>query len=479
MINKLFRENKRALKWIGLAFLIKIPIFIFFAVQFNQHWPQDRIINNIFIESGDTYGYYDPLENLAQGKGYTTICRMPGLAPIYFCLRLLFNQIWAKSFIILLQFIISTISIYVLARISKMLFKTELAFRITFFLYAFSTFVSIWDHFGYADSFATSFLIFSVYLLLKFKETGKMIQLLLAGIFIAWSVFHRPVHGYLVPLLSLLYLFDHRILKQSVKKIFVFSFPLAFFLFVWTFKNFRDTKTIVVLQGPMHTCFPGISEDLLAINKIIIAWGGDIQPWAKSSAGQWFFECKSIAKPIELLEKDDLPSNFTLDSLHNIKSAYTKIHSDSIPFEEKKILTSYVIRSANLFEESYKKEKPFRYYVLNKLRLMKLLVFRERLDNLPFPKLTDMSVYHKIIKGGYFILLLFINFFGLIGCFLVLHKKIHLAWLPITFILLLGVVFGYAEQRYLVPVYPFLLIFTAYLLGTIISRFKKSNEAPD
>ena len=76
----------------------------------------------------------------------------------------------------------------------------------------------------------------------------------------------------------------------------------------------------------------------------------------------------------------------------------------------------------------------------------------------------SLNILHKIIKGGYFILLLFVNIFGFVGCFVALSKKIFLPMIPLAFIFTLTIIFGYVEQRYLVPAYSFLIIFTAFIL---------------
>jgi hypothetical protein len=464
------QKKNNAAKWIGIAFLIKIPLFVFFAVQFRHHWPAEKIINGLFVESGDTSGYYDPAENFVQGLGYSSHCRMPGILPIYAMLRLFLDIAWTKTLIIILQFLLSTVSVYVLARISKMLFNSDLVFKIVFYLYAVSSFVSIWDHVGYADSFATTFLIYALYLLLKFRENKKTSLLLASGFFLAWSVFFRPVHGFLVPLLALIYLLDRNNLAASLKNFIIYALPLGFFLTVWTIKNYRETKTIIVLQGTMHKCFPGITEELTAVNKLIMAWGGDIQPWAKASAGEWFFDIHQHNSGTELVEKDQTTSAYTYDSLVNLRNIYYRLQTATLTAEEKNELKNYIIAKGELYAASYQTEKPVRYYFLNRLRLIKLLVFRPRLDNLPFPKLSEMAFYHKMIKGGYFILLLLVSALGIIGSLTALRKKVLLAIVPLIFIILLAALLRYAEQRYLVPVYPFLLIFTAYLISVIAMR---------
>lgn len=464
MVNAFFSKHRLALKWIGIAFAIKIPLFIFFATQFYDNWPAEKIINGVFIESGDTSGYYDPAEDFSNGLGYTSYCRMPGLLPIYFLLRLLFSAVWTKTLIIFLQFIASTTSVYVLALIAQMVSGKESVFRLTFFVYALSSFVSIWDHFGYSDSFSASFLIFSVYFLLVYRQNKHNSHLFLSGFFLAWSIFFRPVHGVFIPALALIYLCDLKQILPSIKRMTIFGLPLLISLSAWTFYNYREHHRLVVLQGPFTECFSSITKEIASIRELITAWGGDIQPWAKGSAAQWFFDPKSINTNMELREKNEITSVYNMDSLMLLRKAYFDFRSDSTPTAQKPILEQYIAQRSALYVRSYKKEKPFRYYFTNKLRLLKSLLVAERLDNLPFPKLSAMKFYHKALKAGYYLLLLFINIVGGSACLLALRKKNYLALAPLSMIFLLAVILNTVEQRYLVPVYPFLLIYAMVLV---------------
>jgi uncharacterized membrane protein YgdD (TMEM256/DUF423 family) len=58
-------------------------------------------------------------------------------------------------------------------------------------------------------------------------------------------------------------------------------------------------------------------------------------------------------------------------------------------------------------------------------------------------------------------------------------KAAKLLIFPIFHILVLGAILGYAEQRYLTPAYPFLVVGTAIFLGSILdflSRRKQVSE---
>jgi hypothetical protein len=478
MIRDFINNHQFALKWLGIAFLIKLGLFVYFAINFYKNTPADLVSNFIFIYSGDTTGYYEPMDSFVNGTGYDSFCRMPGMLPIYYVLRLIFSAMWAKTWMIVLQFVTSTVSVYVLALIAKTVFKKDRVFYITFFLYAFSSFVSIWDHKGYADSFSTSFLIYSFYFLLISKSRRQNSNLLISSLFITWAVFIRPIVGIAIPLFVLFYLFDLKNLKQTFKTCFLFSLPIVFFLFLWAQRNYAQTGKIILLQGPLSECFPGLTPELLSIRDLVVSWGGDTQPWAKGSDGEWFFQKKTAAAEPE--SKGIYTAAYNLDSLIKLREIFLLTFKDSLPPAQKLDYKNYVNNKTKIYVESYRQEHAFKYYFLNKFVLVKRFVFPSRLDGLPFPKLSEMSLLQKMIKGGYLILLLLVSVFGLLGSFIAFYRKSFLPVIPLAFILILSVGMGYVEQRYFVPVYSFFVILSAVTVdwATTFSRNRRSQSKP-
>jgi hypothetical protein len=459
------------LKWIALAFLIKLPMFLFFIFQFRQNWPEDRLIHGIFVVAGDTHGYYSPAENAVSGPGYDSVCRMPGLLPIYFLLRFFLNVGFSKVLIVFLQFLCSTLSVYLLARIAKILFRNDAAFIVTFFAYAFSSFVSLWDHFGYSDSFAVSFLIYSVFAASRYLEDKKYRWLIAAGVFITWSVFFRPVHGVFIPVLCLFLFNIAGNLPAFLKRSFIFCLPAIIAIGCWTLFNFNRTGKVIILQAPLEQCYSNIPPEMTSIRNLIIAWGGDILSWNKNSAGQWFFDPKSLSKKEGLKEKNETASGYNLDSLVRLRAAYHAFRSDSISVDSKKKLSTYIHTKSKEYLESYRSEKPVKFYFINRLRLLKTFMFPARLDYLPFPEYQKMKWYHVAIKVSYLLLFYLVNLLGLIGLFLTLRRKMIIGLLPASLIVTLGAFMGYTELRYYAPVYPFMLLLASYAVVFISGKF--------
>jgi hypothetical protein len=471
-VGAFIERHRFGIKWISIALLIKSVLFVFFASCFYKYWPK-HWVDGIFNASGDTSVYYGAVESFSNGKGYDTYCRMPGLLPIYYPIRLFFDVSFTKQIIIILQFLASSVSVYVLAKTAKLIFNSHRIFLITFFLYAFSSFVSIWDHVGYADSFGTSFLIYSIYLLVLYKIKPDWKLVLFSGCFMIWSVFFRPVHGVIIPFAVFIFLLKRGDLVGFFKMSFLFAVPIVLFLGIWTYSNYSKHKKVIVLQGDLSDCFSGLTQDLLSIRDLIVAWGGDSQPWAKNSEGEWFFGTNKD-KQAEPSGKGIYTSAYNLDSLITLRNAYSIVHNDSTPQYIKDSIRPGIVSACERYIASYKKEHFFNYYFLNKLKLLKKFLIPNRLDDLPLPSSDKMNFIQKAVKGGYFLLLIFINVFGLIGSLTILKRKIYFPLVPFVLLFTLCIGMGLIEQRYLVPVYGFFVITTSYLLDNIIGRIRKN-----
>jgi hypothetical protein len=469
MINSFYHRHAFAFKWVSIALLIKSILFVFFAISFHENWPKN-LTDGLFNASGDTLLYYDAVESFSNGNGYNTFCRMPGLLPIYYPIRLFFEVSYTKSIIILLQFMMGVVSVYLLAKTAKLIFKNHNFFLITFYVYAFSSYVSIWDHYGLSDSFATSFLIFSSYFLTKYKLNASYNTLLLSGFFMAWSIFFRPIHGVLVPVILLFFIFDFKHLALSFKHFSLFLLPLAMSIGIWGTSNWVKYRRLILLQGPFTECFGFLSEEHLAVRKLIIAWGGDYQPWSKNSEAEWFFTNKRDYKTTAPTTSDIYTSQYNLDSLRHLKMLYMEVNSDTTiqNIRNKKLLFS----ACDRYLQSYKAERKINYLFLNHFKTAKQLMLPRRIDDLPFPSFAEMTFFHKIAKISYYLLLLFINIFGLIGCLFAFFKGYKLWIFPVTLFITIGFILGFVEQRYLVPAYPYFVIFSAIIIERIYSKIR-------
>ncbi|MFN6040061.1 MAG: glycosyltransferase family 39 protein [Bacteroidota bacterium] len=411
------------------------------------------------------------------GQSYSSACRMPGLLPIYSFFRLFFSVDITRILVIFAQFLCGIISVRCLALIARQLFNSNI-YSLVLIVYSLSSFVSIWDHYGLSDSFSVSFLIFSVYFLIKFIYSQVNLNLILSGLFIAWSVFFRPVVIIIMPLyLIVLYRgVSYKLLFQYVKQAVILCSILFLFLLVWVFYNYKRTQRFIPLQDTMENCFSSYPLHFQKITDLVIGWGGDYQKWHSGGEMHWFLNKNIDVKKSNPFSSNIYTSVYNYDSIVKLRQAYFLSVSQGIDSKLKKYYIDYVTENATLYKSVYEKEHPLNFYIFNRLRLIVNFCFPLHLENLPFPKRTDMSFIQFCVKGFYFLLFLAISFFGVLSVFFVIkenNRKIILVYgIPIMFIFILAGYLGYIESRYFVPVYPFFFLFYCFTLIKIFVKIK-------
>lgn len=477
MPDSFFKKYFFAIKWFGIAVSIKLLLFILFAANFIQNWPANWIVNHIFIVSGDTSGYYAPVESFVNGGGYSSYCRMPGLLPIYGPFYFLFGANWGKTCVIILQFLTSAFSVYVLSKAASLLFKNKRIFYITFFLYVFSSFVSIWDHYGYSDSFSTSFLIFSFFLFVRYLENGKNNFIVFSGIFLTWSLFFRPINGLIFAcFVFILFVTFFRDFKHFAKATTLFVLPCIIAITTWSAYTFNTHKKFIFLQGSFSDCYAALPVEHLAIRDLIITWGGDFQEWSIGTEAEWFFSKKIDYKTKNFFSESTFTSQYNLDSLLNLKIEYDSLRGKTpLPQSVKLDIQNKIVASAERYRAAYIAERPGSFYFFNRLKFLQKFMFPLHLDNLPFPKVSEMKLYQKVVKGGYLLLLNLVSIMGLIGILISFSSKNLYGIIPLITIFAIACILGFVEQRYLVPEYPFLVVYAAFL-ANVLNNFRLKKK---
>jgi len=462
--------------WILFIIVARLAMFTFFAYEFQKNGP---LVTTFFASSGDTETYYGPLENLVKGFGYSATYhedgientkvnayRMPGLLPIFSPFAYLFGINIAKNIVIFLQLFTGIVAVYVLSKTAEMIFESRLSFKLVAVFYSLSTFVFVFDHYGLSESFHISFLIFSIFFLVRYLKEKSYSNLILGGFFLTWSLFMRPVIGVFFPLILFILLVDAAkkdalFIKSYFKIGIVFVLPLCFFLSIWTARNYYHFKQFIPLQMPLDEGNTAYPAHRLAIYDLIIAQGEDITHWVNGSLGQWFMKEGTQFN----LNKLAYTETFNKDSIINLKKYYHLSRNDDY-------LKLKIIESSAMYVTSLKKEKPFFYFVTAKLKLLRSFLFPTQYSiPLPFPQKSEMNVFELSIKSLSFLFLYFITVIGIVGIVISYFKRMEKAKLislfPISLLFTLCGLIGYIELRYYAPVYIFMLLFSAFAIEAI------------
>jgi hypothetical protein len=453
--------------WIAFSLVAKISIFLF---QISQNRPvyMEGFIGHV---GGDSDSYLIPLDNLVQTGTYSPDYRMPGYSIFYLPLVLLYSKATACNIVVVIQVILSSISVYCLALTANLNGKKNLIFHLVFYSFAISTYSSIWDSFILSESFCTSALIFSAYFFARYCTVGKVTNLVLSGGFITWVLFLRPMYAPLV-LIFVLILAWHNYrtktaIKSIAKNILFFLVPFIVIETGWVFRNYHVHRRFVFLTTSLYA--PEFENSYVReLMDFVKAWGGDRTWWNPGSEMQWF----GVSDHQSKIESNppDLPdhiytSKFNVDSLSSIRNQIKIIDSDETKPKDKLILTGIVKDRLSRFAQSIIDEKPFLYYVKGPLILLKRFLVHSGTYNLFNQSYANLGPFTRSIKVFYSLFYWATLTFGLMGL-LVSHRLWSDARIILLgFILLYGtLLFPFflrqIEYRYFVPAYPFLQIFS-------------------
>lgn len=470
--------------WLLIALCFKSLWFIY-KVQLEDAPFQNNFYPDTFAqESDDSISYFEPVDHLIEygtydGELYGDF-RMPGYGLPYFLLRLLFSQTTALNLLIILQLLFSAITTYFLAKTAHALFKTERSFYLAFGLYTLSTYVSIFDHVLLTESFCTGALVMSAYFFSKANRTAR--QTLIAGSWLTWAIFLRPV---CLPLLALGV--GHILFEKKWKSLKVIALFTATFLIcegLWVTYNFRKHNTFIPLTSTVY--YPKAHNSYQRqLFHFVEATGGSIIWWNPGADVAYYIPTPSfITKKKEAkLPEHAYTSQFNGDSLLLVKndiaivldSTETETRRDSAEQKAQERLTRYTT--------SIQREKPFLFYIGSRLRLSVSFLLHSGTYNL-YAKSSDyLNPLQWITKVGYSLFYLAIIILGLTGTVLMCMNRtirqkgtyIALSALFLTFIFPIGLQLD--EYRYLVPAYPFLLLCALYaierIFGFLISKIRE------
>lgn len=437
------------------------------------------------------FGHLVGIENFIDSGVYFPDQRMPGLGLAYLLPKLFFDRATACNILIIFQLLMGIISTYLLAEIAGKIYKNKISFILTAVIYSLCISVSSYDIIIGADSLAVSVSIIGLYYLFKFIETNGVYYIVFSGFLIAWAIFIRPIMGLLWTMI-IFYLFISVIKNRSWKAIFpilIFAFPFVLSDSMWIIRNYKKHHEFSPLDS-RHLYLTDMNNTKNPflypfIDGFVQSWGGNTVMWDPNSEVRWFgVEDRNIdgsnAYTAVGVYTKELPeyiytSKFNKDSLIVLKNKIQKIWSHTLPSAIEPEYCDDVNKKLLIYTRSIKEEKPFIYYVYAPLRIIKTFIFTHGTQTLINKKFSDMNVLEKALKFLAAFMNILILTAGILGMCLVIIKKKFFGplFVPISFTLLyvffIGFVFKFTEIRFLLPLYPFLILTSLYL----IEIFKK------
>jgi|GEM_PF-711114 len=501
----IFKSPTRYLFWILLAFLFKgvIPLMQLFLA----HRSNSDLLSLGFV--GDSPSYTDPVENFLTTGHYSPDRRLPGFGIIYLIFRLLFSYTTTYDTIVIIQLVVSSVSVYCLALLARLVLKSDRPFYLTFYMFLTSNYSNYYDICLMTESLSSSFLIFGTWYFALYFQAGKskLKYLLFSGIFLTWTFFLRPVFVLVLPIygiILLLYSFKNKV--RFIRPMFIYALAFIVIDGAWIIRNYKVHNKFIPLSNNFY--YPYVEGSYMGhMQSFVQTWGGAIDLPDPHSAFSWFGGILFPGEPdASTYKHDSIPgyvytSAFNKDSLYKLRkevkifiamqkpavdSFYVSKDSDwntafSILYQPLKpvspqaaALQNEIDNTFDRYTNSIKKEHPFLYYVRSRITLLRKFLFENNEAFLTRGQIPGMKKLLSLFFHAYYYFILFLGIAGIVT----------LTWKGLRYnllLLLLCIIPAYtilihpflrsADNRYLLPAWPFLIACSAYFILTVYSKF--------
>ncbi len=459
--------------WIVLALVVKGAFFGWYLTQTYNH----DVPGFLGQSNGDMLTYIMPTEQMLVNGNFATDDRMPGYPAVYYLLRRLMNQSQACNAVILIQLLLSAVSVYVLGLCAQRLFGLDRAFYWAYFVYLFSTFVSVFDAYFLTESFAASTSIFFLYAWLQFEDNRRWwLTLLISGAWLTWSVFLKPAHLPLMAVLpmiwSIQWLKKRLRLAQVIRYSLLFLLPFILVDGLWMSRNYRRYHEVIpLLKSPWYaaTFWPTNYFDMVAFCQ---TYGEDFSYWFPNTGIRWMMGWRNngFLPPTRWYVAEHLgpppdyvyTTRFNVDSLTHLRDLYYETaNNPALDSSRRAAYHAEIHQKLGQYTQSVRDEKPFVYYV----RALTRYTFTFFTGTWGYSFLDDIvpAQWPRWYLRAYHYLLVLIP--GLIGLVLLsvrgLRNDARLLVIPVPLLIctiIYVVVLRHPETRYLAPFYPFLTL---------------------
>ena len=475
---------------------------------------------NIYTDVFDTKSYILPIENFLQYGIYiedfreplSQYIRMPGYGSIYLAFRFFTDTHTAKNLLVLLQIVLSGVSIYYLSLTAYRICPRKLTFYFCFVLYASSAFVSMYDGYLLSESLSVSTLIFSVYLIAEVLSgtlfgRSALMKLFCAGIWLTISVFMRPAAAPLFLLFIPFVVFRLNGGDWKMRAISLFGFIGIFCIAEasWVLRNFGISGKVIPFQynSWIHITGNSVKDVEYYAYEWVRTVGESSIFYEFNTLSAWLFDSEFTNKTYKPPSRI-LTSAYTVDSLDKIKSELLSyrskfgIFSSAMSINKSKQSTPSLNINLNQqaalelnqtfsrYTDSYRTERPMDYYVINRFRLLKTFLFHSGTGNYPLRSFAEMKqnkdvmgIFFKLSQSVLYWLILLAGTAGVVvGIWLDRFKGLLLASLVGYTVLITPFYIKILEMRFLCLAYPFLVVSASICLAVVffqILTWRRAN----
>lgn len=470
---KLNLRTGNYLFWICIALFIK---GIFFWLQVCLNYNTNQPLLGYF--TNDSHEYYDSMNSFYETGIYTPDVRMPGLGILFLFFRMFFERNTVLDIILVLQWLVSSVAIYALSITVVKFFRKEAVFYFVFFLIILTHYIFLWDVVLLTESLCISFFIFSIYYLKRFLDESERKFLFLAGFFLTWCVFLRPVFLLFYGLLTI-FLFIYFIRKKTgVKQLIIYGILfLGLFMLldsIWTVRNLKVKNKFTFLNDIDGYAKISTTDPLPAVYLFLEAWGGDLE-----NERHWF----EMDKDLDYRYRDTTLPNYIFTSQFNKDSlVFVRNQIKTYKLYRRDSIVGLINNSLQRYTHSIKTEKPLLYYIgagfvnLKKMMMMGYCNYDQL--NKDFGKLSFVSKVYRLERAILFYLIFLIGFiYSIVYVFSKNKEPLLKVLVIIAHVNLIYIAFFFrtAEFRYVLPSTLVFLCFTSMFLCNLLERYKNRS----
>lgn len=487
-ISKIASTDRK--KLISIVLLVSIIVKTLLFGVFNHYYDLNNGRKNkvgIFISGADTKSYFEPIENLVKGNGYSidgyhSAFRMPGLLPIYGPLYALFSSSLASEFFVILQILADSISAWMIFMIMLGSFNFPLFYSLLgWTLYMISSNVSCYNHYGLTETFAAFSFTAFFFFLLKYLQESRNKFIFLSGLFITWFIFLKPVGVVFLPFLAIAALYSVLRKKKKIKQLLVsaciFILPFGIFESAWIIRNYITLKRFIPLTSVLYS-----TDANSSLKKLFRTTGLTFQAFSGNDHMTWFAPKNDPYFDPAFSESNPFPERIftsacTIDSLRSLRNLFWQIRETN-DTALKKLNSELFALKVEKYINAFKTEKKIDYYILVNAVFLKKFLLITNTYNLPF---YGNSLLQKGLRAFYLLIyylciccLFMFSTIGIMNKKIRANKNLLLTIFIIWVFILTHVFMGVVENRYLVPVFP---LITTFFGGLLCIFFYKENAS--
>lgn len=466
--------TRRWYLFIAAALLVR---GLYIGIQLHYR-PNLDLPGLLSLESGDTKGYLDPVENLIEHGRFEPDYRMPGVAAPYWIFRQFLEVGASRDAMVLLQWLLSGINVYLLALIAWRMTGSERIALLVFLTFLASAYSSWFDPIIASDSLSISALIFHVHFLQSALDKRSRGRLLLSGTFLAWFVFLRPIGVLLVPLASALMLW-RGLGPRPWRSALLLALPFLVLDGAWTARNFSVHGSFSPLTN--QGWFPeDFSREIRAhAMHFVQGYGGNYIWWDPGSDIRWYGVWKGGATIDDegRLAKEPpayaFVEGYSLEDLRALSERVRDVENGRWSTADSLAEIASINARFDELAALYQEGAPFQYHVLSRFRMFKNLVWQNGTESLIIIPFKELSLGAKLFKLLQVAMYVFAFTIGVIACVVLLWRwrrpatVLHV-WIPFI-VAYLVLIFPFAlrmcEWRYMAHPFPFALLLAVILVA--------------